>query len=142
MPDDAPSPIDITNFAWGRRALQEDQPFIQNPDGSRSTHLMAAEKDDSGNWWAFPTIVQLANGALHQFDNPFDALRWNMDRGEAVDFGNDGRSAQRFAEGQYKIGTPLEERGYQRGFSGAPPSVPLSDCGVPDLTQLCQRLLG
>jgi hypothetical protein len=117
MPDDdnAPSLIDITKFNWGRRALQKDQPFIQNLDGTISTHRMAAEKDDSGNWWAFPTIVQSDKGTLHQFDNHFDAMRWNIDRGEAVDFGNDGKSAQRFAEGQYKIGTPLEERGYQKG---------------------------
>lgn len=84
-------------------------PFIQNPDGSRSTHRMAAEVDDKGNWFAFPTIVQLPDGKLHKFEDNFEAMNYNRQRGEAVNFGQDKDSALQFAEGGYKIGTPLQQ---------------------------------
>jgi hypothetical protein len=112
MDSDSVIPIDITRYDWGRRAMTPDQPFIENQDGTRSTHRMAAEKDEYGTGWAFPTIVQLDNGSLHHFEDHGDALKWNINRGEAVPFGNDKDSALRFAEGAYKQGTPLEERSY------------------------------
>ena len=31
-------------------------PYIKNKDGSISTHRMAAEVDEKGNWIVFPTI--------------------------------------------------------------------------------------
>jgi len=46
----------------------EKYPFIRNKDGSISTHRMAAEVDEKGNWYAFPTIVMLPSGELYQFE--------------------------------------------------------------------------
>lgn len=83
--------------------------FIQNQDGTRSTHRMAAEVDANGNWFAFPTIVQLPSGKLHQFDNHQDAMKYNQQIGDAVHFGPDKDSALAFAAGGYKQGTPLQQ---------------------------------
>ncbi len=103
-------PIDVTKYAWGRRLLDPNAPRINNPDGSFSTHRMAAEVDGGGNWWAFPTIVQLPNGNLHQFDDHQEAMQYNIQRGEAVHFGPDKSSALAFADGGYKQGTPIEQK--------------------------------
>lgn len=82
--------------------------FIQNFDGTRSTHRMAAEVDKEGNWWAFPTIVP-HNGNLIQLDNRL-AMQWNQLSGEAVPFGKNKPMALNFAQGGYKLGTPLESK--------------------------------
>lgn len=81
-------------------------PSIKNPDGSVSTHLMAAEVDENGNWFAFPTIVN-DGGSLRKFDDPFEALKFGMDRGEVIEFGKNKEAAINFAI-NYKKGTPLE----------------------------------
>ena len=83
---------------------------IQNPDGSISTHLMAAEVDSNGNWYAFPTII--SNGMeLIQVDDPFKALFTNIMRNEFIAFGKDEEGAREFARGAYKLGSPLEGLG-------------------------------
>ncbi len=103
----SPDPLDVTNYAWGKRMFEKDAPVIQNPDGSHSTHLMAAETDEDGNWWAFPTIVR-EDGELKKLSKK-EAFKWNLDNNEAVAFGPDKERALSFAEGGYKIGTPLEQ---------------------------------
>jgi len=77
-------------------------PAISNDDGTTSTHRMAAEVDEDGNWFVFPTIVQKEDGSLHQFSNAFEAMRWNKARGEAVDFGKEKEAAINYAKGAYK----------------------------------------
>ena len=80
----------------------EKYPYIKNADGSISTHRMAAEVDEHGNWYAFPTIVMRPDGQLHQFDENFQAMKHNMATGNIKKFGKDKKAALEYAEGGYK----------------------------------------
>lgn len=67
----------------------EDYPnaYIQNEDGSRSTHLMAAEIDPrTRKSYAFPMIVQNGDAGMHKFTNPQEALQWNLKNGNVKEF--------------------------------------------------------
>ena len=79
----------------------EKYPFIRNQDGSISTHRMAAEVDEKGNWYAFPTIVMLPNGELFQFDNNDQAMKYALRTGNFLPMkGKD--EAIEYAKGGYK----------------------------------------
>mgnify|MGYP003116650162 CR=1 FL=1 len=101
-----PPPNKTPNFV---KRIQNPRkyPFISNKDGSISTHKMAAEVDEKGNWYVFPTIVQQADGSLKQFDDPMKALRYNKNRGNAIKM-NSKEEALAYAQGGYKKNTPLE----------------------------------
>ena len=88
-------------------------PFIMNGDGSISTHRMSAEQGDDGNWYVFPTIQQMPNGELKEFVLPNGQPDNYAAMGNAAETNNmlrmkDKESALAFAEGAYKVGTPLE----------------------------------
>jgi hypothetical protein len=83
-------------------------PFITNEDGSFSTHRMAAEVDEDGNWFVFPTIVQLPTGELKQFEDSRMAMQYNLRTGNYLSMKN-MEEALKYAEGGYKKGTPLEK---------------------------------
>ena len=81
-------------------------PYIKNKDGSVSTHRMAAEVDEKGNWVVFPTI-QFDGKKLVQFKNNREAM------GNAITSGNflqmpSKEKALSYAKGGYKTGTALE----------------------------------
>ncbi|MFZ9079317.1 MAG: hypothetical protein ACO23H_12345 [Alphaproteobacteria bacterium] len=91
----------------------QDYKFILNSDGSISTHRMAAEQSDNGNWYVFPTIQMMPNGELKEFvlpngDPDNDAAMRNAIATNNMLRMKDKESALAFAEGAYKIGTPLE----------------------------------
>lgn len=79
----------------------EKYPFIRNKDGSISTHRMAAEVDEKGNWYAFPTIVMLPSGELYQFDNNDQAMNYALRTGNFLPMKNKDE-AIKYAEGGYK----------------------------------------
>ena len=87
--------------------------FILNGDGSISTHRMAAEQGSDGNWYVFPTIQQMPNGELKEFVLPngdpdnMAAMINAMASNNMLQM-KDKESALAFAEGAYKVGTPLE----------------------------------
>lgn len=89
------------------RARNPDKyPYIinRNPMGnveSISTHLMATEVDEKGDWYVFPTIVQMPDGTLKQFDDPYEAMRFNRKVGNFKKF-KDKDKALKYAEGGYK----------------------------------------
>ncbi len=88
-------------------------PNIPNPDGSISTHLMAAETDENGNWYVFPTIVQNEDGSLEKLELR-EAQRRAIRSGEFIPFGKDATSAMEFSAGGYK--TPqMTGNQYQQG---------------------------
>ena len=64
----------------------EKYPFIQNKDGSISTHEMAAETDGQGNWYVFPTIIQETGGGLKRFEDPQNALSYALRKGKYKQF--------------------------------------------------------
>jgi len=56
----------------------QNYPFIRNKDGSISTHRMAAEVDEDGNWYVFPMIqMNQETGELDVFED--DDYRKAMD---------------------------------------------------------------
>ena len=73
---------------------------LQNPDGTTSTHSMAAEVDESGNWFVFPTVVN-DNGGLRRIEDPQEARRFNQEKGEVIPFGKNAYQAIAFSQ-QYK----------------------------------------
>jgi hypothetical protein len=84
----------------------QDYPVLWNNDGSFSTHEMAVEVDDQGNWFTFPTIVMLPSGELYRFEDPYQALEYNQRTGNFLQFDSKDK-ALKYAEGGYKKGTPL-----------------------------------
>lgn len=88
-------------------------PFIMNGDGSISTHRMSAEQGEDGNWYVFPTIQRMKNGKLKEFVLPngepdnYAAMRSAAETNNMLRM-KDKKSALAFAEGAYKVGTPLE----------------------------------
>ena len=81
-------------------------PVLWNEDGSYSTHRMAAEVDENGNWFVFPTIVRLPSGELYQFEDNNQAMQYNMRTGNFLPM-NSKKEALSYAKGGYKKGTPL-----------------------------------
>jgi hypothetical protein len=45
---------------------RQNYPFLENKDGSISTHEMRAEVDENGNWYAFPNIINRGDGGLER----------------------------------------------------------------------------
>ena len=85
----------------------QNYPVIQNPDGSVSTHRMAAESDAQGNFYVFPTI-QMEDGRLVEYEDNRQAMDAAFRSGNILRAPN-MLSALRYAEGGYKQGTPLAE---------------------------------
>jgi len=84
--------------------FNQPEKFIQNKDGSRSTHKMASANVDNKNI-AFPTIVE-KNGKLIELSVE-DAIDHAMKTGEFAEFATE-QDAQQWAEGGYKEGTGLQ----------------------------------
>jgi len=86
----------------------EKYPFLKNKDGSISTHRMAAEVDEEGNWFVFPTIIQTPGGSLHEFKDSQLAMDYAIRTGEALPMGSK-KEALSYSKGGYKKGTALEK---------------------------------
>ena len=86
----------------------EKYPYITNEDNSISTHQMAAEVDENGNWVVFPTIVRLPTGELYRFEDNGQAMDYNMRTGNYLAMPSK-KEAIKYAEGGYKKGTALEK---------------------------------
>ncbi len=85
----------------------QNYPVLRNEDGSFSTHSMAAEVDENGQWWVFPTIVPMGpNGELYRFEDPYVALEYNKRTKNALPQTSQ-KTALDYSRG-YKKGTPLE----------------------------------
>ena len=84
----------------------QDYPYKENEDGSISTHRMAAEEDENGNWFVFPTIVQLPTGELYEFKDNRQAMEYNQRTNNFIRM-KTKKEAVEYAKGGYKKGTPL-----------------------------------
>ena len=102
-----PAP-ELGQALFEQRANRAMQPFITQKDGSHATHKMAAEVDDQGNWFAFPTVQQMPNGLLVEMALR-DAQARAMRTGEFKSFGKNKDAALLYAEGGYKRGTPMDD---------------------------------
>tara|TARA_R110002051_G_scaffold324360_1_gene421264 strand:- start:2739 stop:2981 length:243 start_codon:yes stop_codon:yes gene_type:complete len=67
---------------------------------------MAAEIDENGEWYVFPTI-QMISGQLKQFDDNRQAMESALKTGNYIKMPGK-HEALRYAEGGYKRGTGLE----------------------------------
>ena len=86
----------------------ENYPVIYNKDGTVSTHRMAAEVDkNTGQWYAFPTIVQLPDGTLYEFKDNMQAKKYNLRTGNYLPMESKTKALE-YADGGYKKGTALE----------------------------------
>ena len=78
----------------------ENYPYIKNSDGSVSSHRMAAETDEDGNWYVFPTI-QLIDGKLKEFEDNSKAMDSALKTNNFLKM-KDKAEALRYASGGYK----------------------------------------
>ena len=83
-------------------------PYIVNKDKSISTHRMAAEVDEQGNWFVFPTIVQMPSGELYEFKDNKSAQEYNMRTNNFLPM-KSKEEAISYAKGGYKNKTPLQK---------------------------------
>lgn len=79
----------------------EKYPYIKNPDGSISTHRMAAEVDEKGNWYVFPTIQMREDGKLVVFNDNRAAMEQALKSGNYLKM-KDKDEALKYAQGIYK----------------------------------------
>ena len=86
----------------------QNYPVINNPDGSVSTHRMAAESDANGNWYVFPTI-QMQDGELVEYYDSRDAMDAAFKTGNILRAPNK-QAALNYAEGAYKRDTGLGDK--------------------------------
>ena len=68
--------------------------------GESSTHSMAAEVDEKGEWFVYPTVVPKGDGSLRRMTNP-EAAAHAKSTGEQISFGGDAEKAIWFSQ-QYK----------------------------------------
>jgi hypothetical protein len=83
----------------------KNYPVINNPDGSISTHRMAAEVDANGNWYVFPTI-QMQDGELIEYSDSREAMDAAFKTGNILRAPNK-QSAFNYAGGAYKKDTGI-----------------------------------
>jgi hypothetical protein len=96
----------------------QNYPYIQNEDGSVSSHRMAAEVDEGGNWSVFPTI-QMIDGKLKQFDDNRTAMRSAFETGNYLPM-DSAEEAIRYAEGRHSYGSVQERSSfYEKPYSFA-----------------------
>jgi len=94
---------DKTNF---EKRIEDPKLFIENPDGTKSTHKMMSFETD-GKYYAAPTIIE-KDGKLVELDEDA-AYEHAMRTKEYKEFTTEAE-AQAYASGGYKKGTPLEEQ--------------------------------
>jgi hypothetical protein len=112
----------------------QNYPVINNPDGSISSHRMAAEVDENGNWYVFPTIQMQPDGTLRQYDDAREAMKAAFMTGNILSAPN-MESALQYAEGGYKVGTPMEQP------RSAPAQEPVQSAPDPALRYLDQMYM-
>ena len=113
----------------------------QNPDGTESTVLMAAEKIDGKNV-AFPTLFPTDPDNFSsdpatwtQYDDHFEAYEEAVQRGEVFEF-DDWNDALAFGEGSWKPSGSGDSRTPERGLiAEAAPVSPLESTSVSMSTQ-------
>jgi hypothetical protein len=88
-----------------QRMNQQDAPFIQNEDGTRSTHKMISFEAD-GKFYAAPTIVTI-DGKLTEL-SPDEAIKHAFKTGEVKEFATEAE-AQAYGEGSWKQGQQQQE---------------------------------
>ena len=81
----------------------EKHPFVRNPDGSISTHRMAAEYDRQGDRWVVFPMIQMEGGRLRVYeDSQYEsAMRAAITSGNFLEM-KGKEAAVNYAKGGYK----------------------------------------
>ena len=111
--------------------------FLENQNDEESTHLMAAEQLEDGNWVGFPRLFQNEDGT---WVDDFVKGKWEdayneaKSRGEVVDFGKDSKSALAYGEGSWKdsYNKNKGKKLLSDGFDPSTLTAPLEDGSIPD----------
>ena len=111
MYDEEGMPMFDGNNSTAKKTVPPRKGVRKNPDGSHSTHLMAAETFDGKNWVVFPTLFQNPDGSWIDMSNePREkAYKEAEMRGEVIDFGTDKDSALNFGKGSWKKEKPRSD---------------------------------
>lgn len=80
------------DIPWIKRAFEKNPPFISNPDGTVSSHLLSAEVDENGNWYVFPNIIRTKEGFLKK-----------MGTWEAMDYARDNKTLLKMPSKEFAI---------------------------------------
>jgi len=107
----------VTKTNFEERISKPDK-SIKNQDDTTSTHKMMSFEAD-GKYYAAPTIVDI-DGELVELSED-DAVDFALEKGEFKEFKSEAE-AQKYAEGGYKKGTPLEEPTESKGILLKKPS--------------------
>jgi hypothetical protein len=95
-----------------QRMNQQDAPFIQNEDGTRSTHKMMSFEAD-GKFYAAPTVVMI-DGKLTEL-SPDEAIKHAFKTGEVKEFATEAE-AQAYGEGSWKEqAQPIQQEQQTKG---------------------------
>lgn len=111
MYDEEGMPMYDGNNSISKKTVPPRKGVRKNPDGSHSTHLMAAETFDGKNWVVFPTLFQNPDGSWIDMSNePREkAFQEAEIRGEVINFGTDKDSALNFGKGSWKKEKPRSD---------------------------------
>jgi hypothetical protein len=74
---------------------------LRGKSGKVETHKLAAEIDDDGKVYVFPTVVELEDGRLKKFKDNYEALKYNKEHKETIEF-PDIDSAVKFTQSYKK----------------------------------------
>jgi len=91
-----------------QRIFSDNPDAIDNEDGSHSTHRMATEVTEDGEWIVFPTIVNQEGKLVQKGHEDGEAMRHAQETGEYISFGKDKDAALEFGANGYKKGTPMD----------------------------------
>ena len=75
------------NLDFVKRISDHSLPPIKNPDGTTSSHSMAAEVDSAGRWYMLPTVVNKA-GSLERLSSSDQAMEYGKKTGERIPMPN------------------------------------------------------
>lgn len=95
----------VTNF---ESRIQDPSKYIDRGNNNFSTHYMTSFEAD-GKYFAAPSIVEI-DGKLVELKGK-EILDYAMKTGEYKEFSSDAK-AKEYAEGGYKVGTPMESFEY------------------------------
>lgn len=82
---------------------KDDYPELDNEDGSVSTHSMAAEVTEDGNWVVFPTVDWDDKGKTLKRYDLNQAMDKSLKNSNYIDFGADKESAIWFSKNYKKL---------------------------------------
>jgi len=87
---------------WIKRQLKPKPIGVNNKDGSVSSHVLAAEVDDKGEWHVFPTLdydgKEWKDMRVEEGEYPKEAFDYALKNKSSINFGTDGDFAIQYSQ--------------------------------------------